>query len=77
MNSSSSSVVPLQFASLCLDCEMITAAGGRCAACGSSALMNVARTLSGPMTTARPVSQAPITGLRYRLSSWGDFLQST
>jgi hypothetical protein len=48
MNSSSSNLVPLQLASLCLDCEMISSAGGRCVACGSSALLNVGRMLSRP-----------------------------
>ena len=48
MNSTGPSVVPLQLASLCLDCEMITPTRGRCSACGSVALLNVARMLSRP-----------------------------
>lgn len=48
MNSSKLSLVPLQLASLCLDCEMIAPAHGRCIACGSVALLTIARTLSRP-----------------------------
>jgi hypothetical protein len=47
MNKSGLSFVPLQQASLCLDCEMITSAQTHCFACGSVALMNLARTLNG------------------------------
>src|SRR5271154_3061985 len=47
MNTSEFSLVPLQQASLCLDCEMITSAHTHCLACGSAALMNLARTLNG------------------------------
>jgi hypothetical protein len=47
MNTSEFSLVPLQKASLCLDCEMITAAQTKCLACGSVALMYLARTLNG------------------------------
>jgi len=42
------SSVPLQQASLCLDCENITAGNTGCLACGSKALLNIARTLSRP-----------------------------
>jgi hypothetical protein len=41
------SLVPLRQASLCLDCDMISAAHTHCAACGSAALLNLARTLDG------------------------------
>lgn len=47
MNASRPSLVPLQHASLCMDCEMITAAHTHCSACGSAALLNLARTLNG------------------------------
>jgi len=47
MNVSKLSHVPLQHASLCMDCEMITAAHTHCCACGSAALLNLARTLNG------------------------------
>jgi hypothetical protein len=47
MNISKLSLVPLQHASLCMDCEMITAAHTHCCACGSVALLNLARTLNG------------------------------
>jgi hypothetical protein len=47
MNASKLSLVPLQQASLCLDCDMITAAHTHCFVCGSIALLNLARTLNG------------------------------
>jgi hypothetical protein len=51
MNTSELSLVPLQQATLCLDCEMITAAHTRCFACGSVALMSLARALNGDTST--------------------------
>ena len=48
MNKSNPSLIPLQRASLCLDCEVITPAQKSCLACGSAALLNVARALSRP-----------------------------
>lgn len=39
-------IVPLQQASLCLDCEVITAAQKHCSACGSRALLGIAGVLS-------------------------------
>ncbi len=45
MNTSNLSLVPLRQASLCLDCETITTAHTNCYACGSRALLNVARAL--------------------------------
>lgn len=53
MNTSELSLVPLQQASLCLDCDMITAAHTHCFACGSVALMSLARTLNGDTNTKR------------------------
>ena len=47
MNTIEFSLVPLRQASLCLDCDMISAAHTHCAACGSAALLNLARTLDG------------------------------
>jgi hypothetical protein len=47
MNIEKISLVPLQQAFLCMDCEMITAANSRCIACGSAALLNVAKALNG------------------------------
>lgn len=47
MNNSNPSLIPLQRASLCLDCEVITPAHKSCLACGSAALLNLARALSG------------------------------
>jgi hypothetical protein len=48
MDISNLSLVPLRQASLCLDCETITTASANCQACGSQALLNVARTLNRP-----------------------------
>lgn len=47
MNVAEFSLVPLQKASLCMDCDMITAGHTHCLACGSAALLNLARTLNG------------------------------
>jgi hypothetical protein len=47
MNTSEVSMVPLQQATLCIDCDMITSSQTRCFACGSVALMSLARTLNG------------------------------
>jgi len=76
MNSDYPSLVPLRQASLCLDCDVISAAQTNCVACGSSALMSIARTLSRPgyasllpnQTTNMPPSLRPRTR---------DFFQST
>ena len=54
MNTSELSLVPLQQANLCLDCEMITASQTRCFACGSVALMSLARTLNGKASYSKP-----------------------
>lgn len=48
MNMSNLNLVPLRHASLCLDCETITTGHTNCLACGSRALLNVARTLNRP-----------------------------
>jgi hypothetical protein len=58
------SLVPLRQASLCLDCDMISAAHTHCAACGSVALLNLARTLDGKGfgdVTPRPMVVAHIS----------------
>jgi hypothetical protein len=47
MNTSKLSLVPLCQASLCMDCDMITAADTHCIACGSAALLNLAKALNG------------------------------
>jgi hypothetical protein len=78
MNSSAESLIPLQAANLCLDCETITAAHARCVACGSVALLNVARALSRPGAhqfsggDRRPMKIVPAQVVRS-----GDFLLST
>ena len=75
MNFSEISVVPLCQASLCLDCEMITAAETHCLTCGSVALLNLARTLNGEESgsaehgadiaaTSRPFERNPTLALR-------------
>jgi hypothetical protein len=45
MKTSCRNFVPLRQASLCLDCEMISDTAVACPACGSAALMNMARAL--------------------------------
>jgi hypothetical protein len=79
MKSSKLSLIPLQLASLCLDCDMITPAHGRCVACGSVALLNVARTLSRPGAIHLPrVDNQAVAHIAYsRVARYGDFLQST
>jgi hypothetical protein len=79
MNSLKHNLVPLQAASLCLDCEVITAAHGRCVACGSVALLNIARALDRPgklqlLRDDRP-PVVPIASVH--AARFGDFLQST
>jgi len=79
MNASNLSLVPLQQASLCLDCETITAAQTNCHACGSRALLNIARALNQPSHGAlfrrEPTAIARISPMHppHR----GDFLHST
>jgi|ERR1700729_1910851 len=46
MNIAPTCLVPLQQASLCVDCETITAAHTNCLACGSKALLNIAQVLN-------------------------------
>ena len=47
MNPSSNlSLIPLRQASLCLDCETITTTHTNCHACGSQAVLNIARALN-------------------------------
>jgi hypothetical protein len=79
MNSLDSGVVPLQFASLCLDCEMITPTRGRCTACGSVAVLNVARMLSRPGAIHLPHGDNSRVAdvASNRGVSCGNFLQST
>jgi hypothetical protein len=59
MNTANVSLVPLRQASLCLDCETISAAHTNCAACGSRSLLSLARVLSqhpaGLSATAIPL----------------------
>lgn len=46
-------LVPLRQANLCLDCDMITAAQTHCLACGSVALLSLAKTLNGSTNARR------------------------
>jgi hypothetical protein len=67
MNTSEVSLVPLQQANLCLDCEMITAAHTHCFACGSAALLNLARTLNGEKCASpAPRRRATVTSISGR-----------
>jgi len=59
VNHSNISLVPLQQANLCLDCEAITAAHTNCLCCGSQALLNIARILNHRTAHAR-VAKSPI-----------------
>lgn len=74
MNTPNFSLVPLQHANLCLDCETITAARANCPACGSGALLNVARALSGTENAHFSGSHTTITdtpvGRRNRQGFW-------
>jgi hypothetical protein len=65
------SAVPLVQANLCLDCEAITAANTNCLACGSRALLNVARVLSQPSSdVCRAGNPIPISmAMRHRSRS--------
>jgi hypothetical protein len=56
-------LVPLQQASLCLDCEGITAGHTTCLCCGSQALLNIARILNHKVFDAR---RPMFSSLRHR-----------
>jgi hypothetical protein len=79
MNTSNLSLVPLQQASLCLDCETITAAQTNCHACGSRALLNIARALDQPgyLTSLRSDNTVIHAALSKQTPRLGDFLHST
>jgi hypothetical protein len=51
VNTENLDLVPLQKAGLCLDCDTITAAHTTCLACGSRAVLNIARVLSRSRTS--------------------------
>jgi hypothetical protein len=72
-NPPSPSLVPLQLASLCLDCETITAAHKQCSACGSVALLSIAKTLSHPR--ADNLAVAAVASIH--VARQADTLQST
>ena len=75
MNSEHPNLVPLQHASLCLDCDVISASRTNCLACGSRALMSIARTLGWLDYAAFPSTRGVIRpGAPGRA---GDFLHST
>jgi hypothetical protein len=79
MNTSNVGLVPLQQASLCLDYEAIAASHAKCPACGSGALLNVARALSRPdyagllCPTNLAIAEIP----RKRINRYSDFCHST
>jgi hypothetical protein len=67
MNTSKLSLVPLGQASLCLDCDMITSAHTHCCACGSVALLNLARTLNaGEYSDSASAGHAAVTRISDR-----------
>jgi len=76
MNNDSPNLVPLQYASLCLDCEVISAAPTQCPACGSRALMSIARALSRPAYPGL-VYREPAGMAQVRPQRAGDFWHST
>jgi len=76
MNASKISAVPLQHANLCMDCEAITAAPTNCLACGSRALLSIARVLN-QRALAEPaqrevpaILQITVPSVRQRVVSW-------
>jgi hypothetical protein len=79
VNSANLSLIPLQIASLCLDCEMITPAHSRCSACGSVALLSIAKTLSHPrVVELSRESDLVISDIAsVQVTCHGNFLQST
>ena len=79
MNTSTPDLVPLQQASLCLDCETITAAHSNCHACGSRALLNIARALDHPgyRTSFRSNNAVIPPVLPKHVPRMGDFVHST
>jgi hypothetical protein len=72
VNTSNLSLIPLRLASLCLDCETITTTHTNCHACGSRALLNVARALNRQHLSdlvcsgRRSVVQMPVAHVRQR-----------
>jgi hypothetical protein len=77
MNKSNPSLIPLQRASLCLDCEVITPAQKSCLACGSAALLNVARALSRPQYAGiAGLSNPAISGVAPKALSTGHELHA-
>jgi len=71
------SLVPLQHAVLCLDCETITAAHRNCIACGSTALLSIARALSGPVAEDTCYGDHVAIAARSARSTERDFIHST
>jgi hypothetical protein len=70
MDTSNLSLVPLRQASLCLDCETITTASTNCQACGSQALLSVARALNPPRRSELAFSgRASVVGYSRRGSA--------
>jgi hypothetical protein len=59
MSTSTNCLVPLQQASLCMDCETITAAHTNCLACGSKALLNIARVLNNRRLAGLALADTP------------------
>ncbi len=70
VDTSNLSLVPLRQASLCLDCETITTSSTNCQACGSQALLSVARALNPPRPSELAFSgRAAVVGYSRRGSA--------
>jgi hypothetical protein len=59
MNCATTHLVPLQQASLCMDCETITATHTNCLACGSKALLNIATVLNNRRLSVASAGDRP------------------
>ena len=59
MNITTTCLVPLRLANLCIDCETITAAQTTCLACGSKALLNIAQVLNNRRVSGLGHGDAP------------------
>jgi hypothetical protein len=72
-------VIGLQEASLCLDCEAISGALNQCLACGSHALLSIARALNqtGAKQDSDHKTPKPNRHRQTRLAQRGDFLHCT
>jgi hypothetical protein len=79
VNVSDMSFVPLQQANLCLDCETISAAPSTCLACGSRAILNIARALNklGYPSSSCPAAAVNPALFRKEVTRTANFADST